>query len=127
MKITNHEALAILESLNKLDSCKFDGDGGVLRYRIAKNIRLLSPIKEDFEVAIQRVFRDLANGRNSLPAGSEEAFKLTDAERHLRKEPVEVVLMTLSFTKLKVDENNVGASTIAALAPILTDLPELKD
>lgn len=123
MKLSNQEALGVLEALTKLDACKFGADGGRLRYRIARNIRALQSVREDFESALQKVFKELAGDKPALNQMSEEAVRFGEMERRLRRELIEVNLFPVDFGELKVDDNNIAGSTLAALEPILTGTP----
>lgn len=124
MKLKNSEAIALLEALNKLDGCKFAKDSGLLIYTIGRNIRMLSPVRDEVAETQKKLIDQLSDGRGALLQGSPAAWQFQKESDKIMSAEVEVPMNRISFTALLVDDNHIDGSTLAKLHPILDDLPK---
>jgi hypothetical protein len=123
--ITIREALEIYAGLQKLDGCKFE-NSGTTNYRIARNLRALQAVGEAVEAARKKILLDLAPG-GTIADGTPDKVRYIEAWDATLRGPIgdDVKLFKLSFADLKVGENNINPTTLAALEPILVGQPEL--
>lgn len=122
MKTKVASVLQMHKAHNDLDECKtFKGDAGRARYAIARNIRRLQQVVDDFDAAREKLVNRMADKEGKVPDALLAEFK-TEVRGMLDQE-VSVDLWKLQWDWLNVDENKVKGSTLAELEPVL-EYPE---
>jgi len=120
-KITYLDALQAVQALGKLDTYK-DGNethhykftGGAL-VNIAKNLRVLKTAAEDYDNARVKLVKQFTDGDAPLKEGDDKWPQFVTAVNGLLNEEVELDIMRIKLSSLKLDANPVPASVLSAL------------
>lgn len=121
---TIRDALDLFAALQKLDGCKFENAS--THYRIARNIRALAPIAESVEDMRKKLILSIAPAGTIQQGTVEHAKYVEEFEKVLRGPLIEDPrIYYIAFGDLRVAENNIPPTTLAALDPILVSQPDL--
>jgi hypothetical protein len=102
----------------------WDFASGTLRLRIGRNLTAVMAVEREVEDARQAIVKEVQSG---LPAGQEIANGTPEWDRfqkqmtELMKQPSTVRLDHIKASELKLDKNEIPATTLSGLAPIMDD------
>jgi len=117
MKLSYRDAQRLLVGLRKIDEADETKLDGEVRLKIGININRLQPHIKVFEREVQRIQRELHNGKGPDPSkmteAEEELQRLSDTEDDYKLKKIDTGDLKLSSnTKIKAD-------TLAQIAPVL--------
>ena len=126
MLISRSDVISALNAIGALDSRKEKDEvrpykiNGNTRYALAKNKNKLKKIATEIEEERRALFEKHANGMEELAQGSIGHREFSSDFAKYLKETVDVDIHTVDIKTLHIDENQIDASVIEALLPILT-------
>lgn len=91
--------------------------GGNTLFAMAKNLRALSTIEDNFTTARNALVKQLSDGKSQVPAEKVPEFQASLNELMEGEEEVELGMLTQG--DLKLDTNPIAPAVIAALMPII--------
>jgi len=95
--------------------------GGGLRLLIARNLNRIEPELKALEKARNETFMQYSNGENRI--SPDKAVDFMKAERALLDNEVEVELIEIDQTELKLDKNPIPGTVLSVLIPLLKGMP----
>lgn len=138
-KITVAQGLSLLAGLRNLDGHQvivkqganesvvmvpWDFASGSLRLRIANNISILAPTEKAADDSKTSIIKELTRGKApSIQPGTPEADAFVAQYQDVLNGPAPGTqdLGRIKASELKLDKNEIGGTTLSALAPILDD------
>lgn len=130
-ELTIADCQTLLAGLNALDGhAELTKDGtlvtlpykfgsGKLRMAIQQNLAALNAVQQDFSTVQQQVYREVAGEAPSIAPGSPELARYNRLIGEALKAPCKAKLEPLKVADLKLDQNEIPGSVLAALSRIL--------
>lgn len=123
MTLTNKSAIALFTALQRMDGVndtpfKF---GAKVRYSLAKNLRLLSRVRDDVNAARVALIKEISSD-GDIRQNTPEMKQFTQRFEELLDLPVEIPnLMRFQFGELNLDVNAIPVTVLADLGPIIIE------
>lgn len=142
--LTTADALSMLQALRNLDgrivvvkqngvdtpvTMPWEFGSGTLRLRIARNIAALAAIEKTVEDSRQSIVKEILKGMpaskdgtpTSIMPGTPEFDNFQRQITDILNQLAQVDLTRIRASELKLDKNEIPATALTALAPILDD------